>query len=312
MGELLASVGEDNKFKVWEEDQEEAPNSGRRFKCIYSQQTKFCVPYVSLDLKSYRMETYAALITRDGYLTLMEPVNHDSLGEWKEIDQFFVCLRPSRGEETGFTVSFSQDPQPCYKAIEAGLDSNTLSLAVAAKDVVKVYRAIKLPGKDYQLYLAAQLTGHGGLIRDVAWADGNFRGVDTIATGCKDGFIRIFEVSTPIPSDQKKTPGDSASHSAAESRTNDASSSTAMTTNPSGIGAGLAGSSRTDGPIARREEYECPVKHTWREVAALDSRHKAVWQVKFARNSGIYLLTPLKLHQSMLIATRRYSRIRRG
>ena len=281
MGEVLASIGEDNMFKVWEEDPTEAPNSGRRFKCIYAQQTKFRVPYVSMDIKSYRFETYVALITRDGYLTLLEPTSSDSLGDWREVDQFFVCPRPSRGEETGFRVAFHHDPLPCYKALEAGLDRNALSLAVAAMDVVKVYRATKNAGSDYQLYLAAVLPCHGTLIRDVAWAAGSIRGADTIATACKDGFIRIFDVTTPVPSDAEKSPPTAAS------TTNDASSSTTGTTAaPSGIGAGLAGASRVEGAMPRREELACKVKHAWKEVACLESQHGPVWRVKFTRNTG--------------------------
>lgn len=277
-------------FRVWEEDVTQAPKTGRRFKCIYSQQTKFHVPYVSMDIRAYSTETHVALITRDGYLTLLEPTNTDSLGDWREIDQFYVCPRPSRGEETGFTVAFHQDSMPSYKALDAGLDRNALSLAVAAMDVVKVYRATKSPGNDSQLYLAAVLPCPDTLIRDVAWAAGSFRGNDTIATACKDGFIRIFEVTTPVPSRAKKeTPA------AAASTINDASSSTAGTgAAPSGISAGLAGASRGEGARPRREEYACKVKHTWKEVACLDGEHGAVWRVKFTRNTGKFKLMPFR------------------
>ena len=286
MGEALATIGEDNLFKMWEEDPTELPNSGRRFKCIYSQQTKNRVPYVSMDLKAHKFETYIALITRDGHFTLLEPTRSDSLGDWNEIDQFFVCARPSRGEETGFRVVFHQEQTPCYKAMEAGLDSNTLSLAIAAMDVVKLYRAVKSPGNQYQLYLAAVLPCHGTLIRDVAWSDGAIRGFDTIATAGKDGFIRIFEVTTPVPSDAKKTTAASAADSSSLT-TNDATSSTTGTgVAPSGIGAGLAGASRVEGAMPRREEYACKVKHAWKEVACLNSGHGAVWRVKFCRNTG--------------------------
>ena len=287
MGEVLATIGEDNLFKVWEEDLTELPRYGRRFKCIYSQQTKFRVPYVSLDLMSRLAITYVALITRDGHFTLLEPTDSDSLGDWRVMDQFYVCARPSRGEETGFRVAFHQDVLPCYKALEAGLEREALSLAIGAMDVVKVYRAIRSPGTDYQLFLAAVLPCHGTLIRDVAWAAGSFRGKDTIATACKDGFIRIFDVTTPIPNDATRaTP-------AAPSTTDDASLSTTGTTAaPSGIGAGLAGASRAEGAMPRREEHACKVKHAWKEVACLDSGHRAVWRVKFTRNTGKSAFAP--------------------
>ena len=56
-----------------------------------------------------------------------------------------------------------------------------------------------------EFYLAAELPGHKGMVRDVAWAPGNIRGYDVIATACQDGFVRVFRLETPI--DPSSEPG---------------------------------------------------------------------------------------------------------
>ncbi len=163
--------------------------------------------------------------------------------------------------------------------MEAGLDPDALSLAVASMNIVKLYRATKSNGKDYKLWLATELTGHGGLVRDVAWADGSLRGSDTIATACKDGYVRIFDVTTPTAAATPANRGPQPSP---------ASTDAAVSANnaPSGIGAGLAGATSGEGAMPRRDEHGCKVKHAWKQVACLDGEHGAVWRVKFARNTG--------------------------
>ncbi|ANB13182.1 Seh1p [Sugiyamaella lignohabitans] len=42
----------------------------------------------------------------------------------------------------------------------------------------------------------AQLTEHKGLIRDVAWAPSMGRGYQLIATASKDGYVRIFKITS--------------------------------------------------------------------------------------------------------------------
>ena len=79
MGEIIGSIGEDGLLRIWQEDVLEAPLSGRRFKRIYQQPSATRVPYMSLDFKNIGTETYLAMISRDGQLTVCEPVDHDNL-----------------------------------------------------------------------------------------------------------------------------------------------------------------------------------------------------------------------------------------
>ncbi|KAI9821259.1 MAG: epoxide hydrolase, soluble (sEH) [Pycnora praestabilis] len=289
MGTVIGSVGEDGKFKIWEEDVTEAPESGRRFKCIYSHSSPSRIPYVSLDFKTIKFSTVVALISRDGSLDIYEPTNKDNFSEWQRFDHFQTCSPPARGEDTGFKVRFHQDALPCYTAITAGLDKLALSLLVGAMDTVKIYRT----NKDNKFYTAAEIAGHRGLVRDIDWANGSARGTDVIATASKDGAIRIFEVSTPLPSGASYTPP-SPDVNGASATTDTRVARSAR----SGIGAGLADASRVDGA---RRIGEGEVKHHVREVGVLTEHHGAVWRLHFDHTGNAYLSNCSRIQYNLLL-----------
>ncbi|KAI9879035.1 MAG: epoxide hydrolase, soluble (sEH) [Watsoniomyces obsoletus] len=53
-----------------------------------------------------------------------------------------------------------------------------------------------------------RLPTHPALVRDIAWSPFNVRGLERIATACKDGAIRIFELDI-LPSTSTNSNGDS-------------------------------------------------------------------------------------------------------
>lgn len=270
VGEILGSIGEDGLLRIWQEDVLESPNSGRRFKRIYQQPSASRVPYMSLDFKNIGTETYLAMISRDGQLTVCEPVDHDNLGEWQIMWQDYLCKTPPRTEETAFRLCWHHEKLPAWPAILAGLDRKSLSLAVSIMDTVKIFRT----DKERKFYTAAELTGSKGLVRDVAWANGSMRGFDIVATASKDGHIRIYELFTPGAEDLPKT---SAENSIAPPK----SPMPLATPAKSGIGAGLAGGSR----LGRNEEDGRPGKITQEAklVASIPAHEGAVWRVTFSQ-----------------------------
>ncbi|KAK8213581.1 hypothetical protein M8818_002883 [Zalaria obscura] len=279
VGEILASIGEDGLLRIWQEDVLEAPRSGKRFKRIYQQPSASKVPYMSLDFKNIGNETYLALISRDGQLTVCEPVDHDNLAEWQIMWQDYLCKTPTRTEETGFRVCWHHEKLPAWPAVLAGLDRKSLSLAVSVMDTVKVFRT----DRDRKFYTAAELTGAKGLIRDVAWANGSMRGYDVIATASKDGFIRIYELHTPGAKDLPTTNLDTPDMPATKA------SSTGQRTARSGIGAGLTSGSRG----GRNDEEYAPGKvvHDVRLVAELQAHNGAAWRVAFSQMGELLIST---------------------
>ncbi|KAI1932250.1 hypothetical protein LOZ58_003343 [Ophidiomyces ophidiicola] len=272
-GQHIGTIGEDMKFKLWQEDITQLPNSGRRFRNIFRLTSPIRTPYVALDFRNIDLDSWLAVITRDGLLTVLEPSGSDNLAEWQQIDQFRVCTEPHRGEETSFRVKFHHDPADITHIVMPSWDSKNLSMVVAAMDTVKIYRM----GADRQFYHAIELTGHTSMVRDISWARGSVRGYDLIASGSKDGTIKIFEVYTTTQANNCVT-----------NRNSDAplpettpSVSPARPATHSGIGSALA--SRASGPISDKQRYGKSVfKHTFTEVTSIDSKHTCVWQVDFS------------------------------
>lgn len=281
IGEHIGTIGEDGYLRIWEEDVSEPPNSGRRFKQIVEQVSDSAVPYMSLDFKNIGTETYLAVITRHGYLSICEPEDHDDLRSWRVMWSDFLCKTPSRTEETGFKVCWHREKLPAWPAVLAGLDRKSLSLAVSVGNSVKIFRT----DKDRKFYLAATLEGAKELVRDVSWANGSMRGFDTLATASKDGFIRIYELYTPgamnLPT--------SASAAGNEYDTPTSLQSPLAQPARSGIGAGLAGGAR-----GRRDDAAgAPgaVKQEAKLVAEFESHNGAPWRVSWSPMGDVLVST---------------------
>ncbi|CEL01433.1 Putative Complex: the Seh1 protein from S. cerevisiae interacts with Nup84 [Aspergillus calidoustus] len=268
-GQHIGSVGEDMKCKIWQEDVTQPPNSGRRFRTIFRMTAPQRHPFVSIDFRNIDLESWLAVITRDGFLRVMEPVSPDSLADWQTVDEFRVCTAPQRGEETSFKVQFHHDPTDITHSILPSWDRKSLSLVVAAMDSIKVYRT----DANRRFYHAIELTGHGGLVRDISWANGSVRGYDLIASGCKDGFVRVFEVHTSLASNN--------SRESDRNHTPSSASQSSRTTVQSGIGSALANRAPTS-MTSRSTTGDSQFKHFSKEVACIDSKHLDVWQVEFS------------------------------
>lgn len=281
MGELVGSIGDDGRFKLWQEDVTELPLSGRRFKLISGLVSPTHAPFMSLDFKNIMQETWLALITRDGRLIVYEPVDQSNLHEWTVLAEHWVCGNspPERQEEVGFKVAFHKEKLPCWTAVMAGLDRRALSLAVAAMRTVHVYRT----DKSKRFYLAAELKGSRQIIRDVAWANGSMRGYDVIATASKDGAIRIYELSTPRAHGSSTGGGTPSGQIENEQPAYSPRPSGPRRNAPSGIGAGLASASRAHETAREPEQVPGRVHQTPKLVDELTNHHGAVWRVAFSQ-----------------------------
>jgi len=205
---------------------------------------------------------------------------------WTELDRVNVCDKPGRGEETSFRLAFDPNLEPCFTAIRQGLERDSLGIIVASMNRASIWRMKEIThgvslgsSSSKELYMAAELKGHRGLVRDVAWAPGNIRGFDIVATACKDGFVRVFQLTTPSKSKKEQKSKDFSRVPepliASSHRTPD----NGVKNQPSGIGAGLAGvrSARTLEGHGREGE----VIHLAKEVSKLDPNRAPVWRVEF-------------------------------
>ncbi|KAK4992781.1 hypothetical protein LTR50_000905 [Elasticomyces elasticus] len=291
-GSQIGSIGEDGKFCIWQEDVLQPFGSGRRFVKIYQQLSANKVPYMSLDFKNINAETYVALITRDGELTVMEPTNHDVLKEWQVMWMDYLRKTPPQTDETSFHVCWHREKLPAWPAILAGLPRTSLSLAVVMMGSVKIFRT----DNNRQFFTAAEIPAIKAIVRDAAWANGSMRGHDTIATVGTDGYARVYELRTP---DMAGGNGEilleesSQRHRGSISQVAPKSPMIRRTqTLKSGIGAGLAGA--TQGSGKGKDEYDPATGKILQNVqlkAQLRCHNGALWRVSFSQNGAILLTT---------------------
>jgi nucleoporin SEH1 len=247
-----------------------------------------------------------ALITRDGHLSVYEPVDSGNLAEWQTLYDMYVCSTSPRSGESGFKVSWHKEKLPCWTAVMAGLDRKSLGLAVAVGEDVKIYRT----DKSRKLYLAAELGSTKSIIRDVDWANGSMKGWDTIATASKDGAVRIYELTTlsmedPTALAHNTNVGNAASATSAN-RNNTLSRKV-----QSGIGAGLA-SATSKGFESQQSSSQTDagqIKHTVHLVAELKNSHgvEAVWRVKFTQMGRCDFVLSSALHYADVVSLCRRS-----
>jgi nucleoporin SEH1 len=304
---LVASLGIEGRFKLWAEDPSAAP--GRRFstasrgnngKAAFETRSNKA-PYRSFSMKHNEetRHTYLALLAADGRLTVYENEQPENLDQYGLIDEFSVCHKPGRGEEVSFRVRFDPNPDPCYTALRAGVLTDSLGLVVAGMSTVRIYRSRDVVTTSYgvaqaqkEFYLAAEIAGHRGLVRDVAWAPGNIRGYDVIATACQDGFVRVFKVETPFDADDGKSWStadltktdhhtNAVQHAGISSSGGGSSALNEKSNLHSGLSASLAKSGANGEGRHAGSSQPGTVKHTVREVTKLDSHRTPVWRVDF-------------------------------
>ncbi|KAM0327971.1 hypothetical protein ACHAQA_005370 [Verticillium albo-atrum] len=297
---LLASLGGYGRFKLWAEDPSAAP--GRRFSAgstralagkpaFETRSNK--APYRSFSIKHNEetRHTYLALLAADGRLSVYENDQPENLSEYTLIDDFAVGPKPARGDEVSFKVEFDPNPDPCYTALRAGVPTDSLAMVVAAMGSVKLYRSrdvitasYGVPQAQKEFYLAAEIGTHRGLVRDVAWAPGNVRGYDTIASACQDGHVRVFRVETPYDDADGKT---WAATDLVRREQQPGGETPAAAVGPSHEKhqhqSGLSASLAKSGATSERQSSGQPgqVVHTFTEVAKLDSHRTPVWRVDF-------------------------------
>ena len=299
-GSHIATIGNDLRCRIWAEDHSQPPNSGRRFKRIAQISSAVRTPFVSLDIKNINIVyTYLALMDRQGLLTIYEPSNPDDFKEWNIIDKWNVVIpAPGRGQETSFRVRFDPNPQPLPWMNGLSDDSKMLSLVVTAMNTVKIYRSVisdsngdntALGGiKSFTFWEAAQLEAHPNLVRDVQWAPFNARSTDLIATACKDGSVRIYEMDITANTITKSTEEvDSArkqSHSAQSQPKSSLTTAIAgrkaasQDLSSNNIDPSLNASNQAN---VSRQGYSFPYKHEIALAAKLESAHNDAWAVSW-------------------------------
>lgn len=178
-GRIIASASYDKTIKLWEEDPDQEECSGRRW-------TKLCAINDSkgalYDVKfaPAHLGLRVACIGNDGTFRMYDALEPSDLRSWTLTSEIKVLsVSPASHLQSDFCLSW------CPSRF------STEKIAVCVLDQALIYQR----GKDNKLHVAAKLEGHSGLIRSVSWAPSIGRWYQLIATGCKDGKVRIYKLT---------------------------------------------------------------------------------------------------------------------
>ncbi|SCU96848.1 LAMI_0F07954g1_1 [Lachancea mirantina] len=193
-GRMIASASYDKMVNLWEEEPDAPECSGKRW-------TKLCTlndatgPLFSVKFAPGHLGLRVGAIGNDGILRLYEALEPSDPRSWILSTEVKVLPNPPASHlQSDFCLTW------CPSRF------STEKIAVCALDQVLIYQRDQA-GK---MYVAAKLEGHEGLIRSISWAPSIGRWYQLIATGCKDGKVRIFKLSETLQQDSDEMSVDEA------------------------------------------------------------------------------------------------------
>ena len=266
-GQFLASIGGDNKYKLWQEVPSHA--RGRRFRAVFSQSSHDRVFYVAMDHLARNLDIRVGLVSQTGLLSLLEPSDPDLVTSWREVDALYPFGQMHRSVEPCLSLSFQSAITVGGKGNEVAVDTSSVVFAVSYRQHVKIYGSTETEdGDDLIMQEILALSLDASIIKSIAWANGTALLGNLIAVLSNDGAIRLIEVKYEKASPEPRK----GSSSGGLGRGNTASNSRGAA---SGISSGLAGLSRTAGteiPETRAEDKA--FKASSAEVALLMDEHR--------------------------------------
>ncbi|ODV93497.1 hypothetical protein PACTADRAFT_52073 [Pachysolen tannophilus NRRL Y-2460] len=189
-GHILASISFDRTIKIWEEDFDEQNGSGRRWKKMATISDSYG-PLYDISFAPSHLGLRIGTIGNDGILRVYDAIEPSDIRHWTLTNEINVLSSPPAPQlQSDFSLSWCPSRFSSEKLVVCALDQGF------------IYQK----NKNDKFVLATQLPEHNGLIRSVSWAPSMGRYYQLIATGCKDGLVRIFKLTETIGN--KSVPND--------------------------------------------------------------------------------------------------------
>ena len=202
---ILALCSYDRTVKVWQEQPDELHGSGRRWIKLATLAIESYGPIYDVVFAPNHLGLKLGCVGSDGIFRIYELLEPSDLLNWALTTEIPILslLLPAKSLQSSFAIEwcpakFASTEMFIVVALDQGFiygtapedspERGTFSYAEAELES----KAKSLNSKYIKL---CNLPEHNGLIRSVNWAPCMGRNFHLIATGCKDGYVRIFKAT---------------------------------------------------------------------------------------------------------------------
>lgn len=189
---ILASCSFDRTVKIWQEQTEEMPGSGRRWARLATLNDSRG-PIYDVTFAPNHLGLKFGCVGSDGVFRIYESLEPNDLTVWSLTVEIPILNHqlPAKSLQSSFRVEWCPSKfTTTEKFVVVALDQGFIY-----RNVTKLEENDKDTGCDKKYVKVCALPEHNGLIRSVSWAPSMGRSYHLIATGCKDGFVRIFKAT---------------------------------------------------------------------------------------------------------------------
>lgn len=212
---ILASCSYDRTVKIWQEQPDELHGSGRRWIKLATLAIESYGPIYDVVFAPSHLGLKLGCVGSDGIFRIYESLEPSDLTSWALTTEITILSLqlPAKSLQSSFGIEwcpakFTSREKFIVIALDQGfiystsiddsegVTGNLANETTLADDLGSdlIDSDTKSNQSQTKYVKIGSLPEHNGLIRSVSWAPSMGRSDHLLATGCKDGYVRIFKI----------------------------------------------------------------------------------------------------------------------